>query len=59
MWRCACVTIGLGAVIPSHTILGAGSLVPPGKVLAPGGLYVGRPAQRVRDLRPEELQWIQ
>lgn len=52
-------TVMDGALVPSYTVIGAGSLVPPGKVLPVGGLYVGRPVQRVRDLRPEELQWIQ
>ena len=32
--------------------------VSPGKVLSSGGLYVGTPAKRVRDLRPEELDFL-
>lgn len=48
-----------GAVVESDVILGAGSLVSPGKVLQSGGLYVGAPAKRVRDLKPEELQFLQ
>lgn len=47
-----------GAVIQSDVILGAGSLVSPGKVLESGGLYVGSPAKRVRDLRPQELEFL-
>jgi carbonic anhydrase/acetyltransferase-like protein (isoleucine patch superfamily) len=47
-----------GAVVESDTIVGAGSVVSPGKVLASGGLYVGSPAKRVRDLRPEELEFL-
>jgi len=47
-----------GAVLESEVILGAGSMVTPGKTLASGGLYVGSPARRVRDLRPEELDFL-
>jgi carbonic anhydrase/acetyltransferase-like protein (isoleucine patch superfamily) len=58
------VLIGMGAVVmdgacvESDTIVGAGSIVSPGKVLSSGGLYVGSPARRVRDLRPEELEFL-
>ena len=47
-----------GAVVESDVIVGGGSVVTPGKVLASGGLYVGAPAKRVRDLRPEELEFL-
>ena len=53
--------IGMGtiilddAVIPDHVMIGAGSLVPPGKVLESGMLYMGRPAKAVRALTPEEI----
>lgn len=47
-----------GAVVESDTIVGAGSVVSPGKVLSSGGLYVGSPAKRVRDLRPQELEFL-
>ena len=47
-----------GAVVESDVIVGAGSVVTPGKVLASGGLYVGAPVKRVRDLRPEELEFL-
>lgn len=47
-----------GAVVEADVIVGGGSLVSPGKVLASGGLYVGSPAKRVRDLRPEELEFL-
>jgi carbonic anhydrase/acetyltransferase-like protein (isoleucine patch superfamily) len=43
-----------GAVVEDDVILGAGSLVPPGKRLSAGGLYVGSPARRVRELSAEE-----
>ncbi|HSN70876.1 MAG TPA: gamma carbonic anhydrase family protein [Steroidobacteraceae bacterium] len=44
-----------GSVIERHVMLGAGALVPPGKRLVRGGLYVGAPARRVRDLTPQEI----
>jgi carbonic anhydrase/acetyltransferase-like protein (isoleucine patch superfamily) len=53
--------IGIGtivldrAVIESRVMVGAGSLVPPGKVLKSGYLYVGRPAKEVRPLTEEEM----
>lgn len=47
-----------GAVVESEVIVGAGSIVSPGKVLASGGLYVGAPVKRIRDLRPEELDFL-
>lgn len=53
--------IGMGstvmdkAVVQKHVLLGAGSLVPEGKVLESGYLYLGRPAKRVRQLTREEM----
>ncbi|MEK9647693.1 MAG: gamma carbonic anhydrase family protein, partial [Gammaproteobacteria bacterium] len=47
-----------GAVIESDIILGGGSVVSPGKTLTSGGLYVGSPAQRIRDLREEEIAFL-
>jgi len=47
-----------GAVVENDVIIGGGSVVTPGKVLTSGGLYVGSPARRVRDLRPEELDFL-
>jgi carbonic anhydrase/acetyltransferase-like protein (isoleucine patch superfamily) len=44
-----------GASIQDDVMLGAGSLVPPGKTLASRGLYLGNPAQRVRDLTDKEI----
>eukprot|EP00920_Eleutheroschizon_duboscqi_P016056 GHVT01037841.1.p1 GENE.GHVT01037841.1~~GHVT01037841.1.p1 ORF type:complete len:112 (-),score=18.27 GHVT01037841.1:272-607(-) len=46
-----------GAILKTGVILGAGSLVPPGKVLN-AGLWVGRPAVRKRNLTDEEETWI-
>ncbi len=46
------------AVVESNTIIGAGSLVSPGKVLESGYLYVGTPARQVRKLTAEELAYL-
>ena len=45
-------------VVESNTIIGAGSLVSPGKVLEGGYLYVGVPARQVRELTDEELAYL-
>ena len=45
-------------VIESNTMIGAGSLVSPGKVLEGGYLYVGAPARQVRKLTDEELAYL-
>lgn len=42
------------AVVESDVIVAAGSLVPPGKHLESGYLYMGTPAKRVRKLTDEE-----
>jgi carbonic anhydrase/acetyltransferase-like protein (isoleucine patch superfamily) len=53
--------IGMGAlvmdhaVIEPHVLLAAGSLVPEGRVLERGWLYLGRPARPVRRLTGEEI----
>lgn len=46
------------AVIADRVMLGAGSLVPPGKTLESGFLYVGRPAEKVRPLTEDEIAWL-
>lgn len=56
--------IGMGAivmdkaVIESGVMLGAGSLVPPGKVLRSGYLYTGSPARRTRGLTEREHEYL-
>lgn len=56
--------IGMGvivmdkAVVQSEVIVGAGSVVPPGKVLESGFLYVGSPAKRVRPLTEREREFL-
>lgn len=46
------------AIIESDVIVAAGSLVPPGKRLESGYLYMGSPAMRTRKLSEEELKSI-
>ncbi|RYF23740.1 MAG: gamma carbonic anhydrase family protein [Comamonadaceae bacterium] len=46
------------AVIEDRVMLGAGSLVPPGKVLDSGFLYIGRPAVRQRALTDQETAYL-
>ena len=56
--------IGMGSivmddvVVPDRVMIGAGSLVPPGKVLESGFLYVGRPVEKVRPLTDAELAYL-
>lgn len=56
--------IGMGsivmddAVIPDRVMVGAGSLISPGKVLESGMLYMGRPAKAVRALTDDELAYL-
>jgi carbonic anhydrase/acetyltransferase-like protein (isoleucine patch superfamily) len=56
--------VGMGAlvmdkaVLEPRVLLGAGSLVPEGRVLESGWLYLGRPAKAVRPLTREELDYF-
>jgi len=45
-------------IIESDVIVAAGSLVPPGKRLESGYLYMGSPVKKVRELSQEELDSI-
>lgn len=47
-----------GAIIEDKVVLGAGSLVPPGKTLESGFMYVGRPAKQARPLTEKELSYF-
>ena len=47
-------TIMDGAVVEDEVIIGAGSLVPPGKRLESGYLYVGTPVKQARPLTDKE-----
>lgn len=52
-------TIMDGAVLGDRLIIGAGSLVPTGKELAGGYLYVGSPVKRVRELTDKEIEFLE
>ncbi|MGJ8662265.1 MAG: gamma carbonic anhydrase family protein [Marinicella sp.] len=39
-----------------HSMLGAGSVLPPGKIVKTGELWVGNPAKKVKELTPSQLQ---
>ena len=43
-----------GAVVEDEVMIGAGGVVPPGKRLETGGLYLGNPVRRTRDLTAAE-----
>ena len=57
--------VGIGAIImddavlEDYVMLGAGALVPPGKKLVGGYLYVGAPAKQVRPLKDSEKQFLE
>jgi carbonic anhydrase/acetyltransferase-like protein (isoleucine patch superfamily) len=48
-----------GAVLEDYVMLGAGALVPSGKRLASGYLYVGAPARQVRALTDSEKAFLE
>lgn len=47
-----------GAIVEDEVIIGAGALVPPGKHLPSGQLYVGAPARPVRALTDREREFL-
>ncbi|QOL26418.1 gamma carbonic anhydrase family protein [Thalassotalea sp. LPB0316] len=47
-----------GAVVQDDVFIGAGTLVPPNKVLESGYLYVGNPMKKARPLKPEEKAFL-
>jgi carbonic anhydrase/acetyltransferase-like protein (isoleucine patch superfamily) len=51
-------TVMDGAKLEPYIMLGAGSLVSPGKVLEGGYLWLGSPARKVRALTENERKWI-
>lgn len=59
-----CCLIGMsatvldGAVIHDNVIVGAGSLVPPNKVLESGYLYLGNPVSQIRKLTDKEKNYF-
>jgi carbonic anhydrase/acetyltransferase-like protein (isoleucine patch superfamily) len=48
-----------GAVVPERTMVAAGALVPPGKRLESGYLYVGSPVRQMRPLKQSELDYLE
>lgn len=58
------VLVGMGvivlddAVVEDQVIIGAGSVVAPGKTLESGFLYLGAPARKVRPLTDEEKAYF-
>lgn len=59
------ILIGMGAIVMDDAVVGdniiiaAGSLVPPGKTLEAGYLYVGNPAKARRKLTEAEISFLQ
>lgn len=47
-----------GAVVETETMVGAGALVPPNKILQSGFLYVGNPARKARPLSEDEKNYL-
>ena len=47
-----------GAIVESDVMVGAGGLVPPGKRLQSGYLYVGSPVKQARPLKQAELDFL-
>ena len=47
-----------GVVVGDEVIIAAGTLVPPGKVLESGYLYMGNPARQARALTEKELSFF-
>ena len=58
------VLVGMSAIVmdgvevQDDVIIGAGSLVPPGKVLESGFLYVGSPVEKKRPLNDKEMSFL-
>lgn len=48
-----------GAHLESYTLIGAGSLVPPGKKLDAGYLWLGNPIKKIRPLTEKEKDHIE
>ncbi|MCB1582470.1 MAG: gamma carbonic anhydrase family protein [Marinicella sp.] len=57
--------VGMGATIldearmEHHSMLGAGSVLPPGKVIQTGELWVGNPAKKIKDLSPSQMDYLE
>jgi carbonic anhydrase/acetyltransferase-like protein (isoleucine patch superfamily) len=51
-------TILDGAVVEDDVVIGAGTLVPPGKVLKSGSMYMGSPYKEIRPLKESEKDFF-
>jgi len=51
-------TVMDGVVVEDKVVIGAGTLVPPGKTLASGYLYLGSPCKQARPLSDAELNYF-
>jgi carbonic anhydrase/acetyltransferase-like protein (isoleucine patch superfamily) len=47
-----------GAIVQDDVFIGAGTLVPPNKVLESGYLYVGNPMKKARELNDDERAFL-
>ena len=47
-----------GAVVESHGFVGAGAVVPPGKTVGRGELWLGNPARKVRVLSEADIKGL-
>jgi len=47
-----------GAIVNDNVMIAAGSLVPPGKELESGYLYVGSPVKKVRKINDKEAKFL-
>lgn len=47
-----------GAIVEDDVFIGAGSLVPPNKILKSGYLYVGNPIKQIRLLKESEANFL-
>lgn len=48
-----------GAYVHPRVLIGAGSLVPPGKELTSGHLWLGSPVKKIRSLTDEEMAYFE
>ncbi|MCX7552867.1 gamma carbonic anhydrase family protein [Marinicella sp. S1101] len=57
--------VGMGSTVldkaqmEHHSMLGAGSVLPPGKIIKTGELWVGNPAKKVKDLSQSQRQSLE
>jgi carbonic anhydrase/acetyltransferase-like protein (isoleucine patch superfamily) len=51
-------TVMDGAIVHTHGFVGAGALIPPGKVVGEGELWLGNPARFVRLLSDREIEQL-